>query len=450
MMSAAGKNVYIVHCVDTEGPLYESLEATFDRLKSVLNIALPPKRETLIKIQHGELDLGGKEDVARTLVSEEMLGYLEHWGAIDGMLDELLSEKFRGEYTDGIGHGWIFNWFIMDHIGYDVNPRHRDVGYLNIFDHYHAKLNEKGCATDEVGWHFHPMSTYREGHVCATSLLRSPHAIEGLCRRVIDRKWFPASFRAGYHTIRPDIHWFLEQYIPFDFSNQSQTPTAMDRAQPDVSGSRFGDWRLAPSDWSSYHPAHDNYQLPGNCRRSVFRCLNVGTRMRLLTQSELDSAFARANRGCPTIVAFADHDWRDMRKDVKQVHAQLRSASEQYPEVTWQHSTACDAARMLMGCDMVAPFALQATLEVHGEIGRLTVTSNRAIFGPQPFLAIKTLDQRYLNDNLDCGTDTCTWHYTFDLHTVPLKAVDAVGVAANSIEGTTSVVVVDASGRPLS
>ena len=29
------KNLYVVHCVDAEGPLYESIHATFDRLKQI-------------------------------------------------------------------------------------------------------------------------------------------------------------------------------------------------------------------------------------------------------------------------------------------------------------------------------------------------------------------------------------------------------------------------------
>lgn len=33
--------------------------------------------------------------------------------------------------------------------------------------------------------------------------------------------WFPLVNRAGMHNERPDSNWFLEQWIPFDASNQS-------------------------------------------------------------------------------------------------------------------------------------------------------------------------------------------------------------------------------------
>ena len=32
------KEVYFVHAVDTEGPLYESLDAKFDRIKNIYNV----------------------------------------------------------------------------------------------------------------------------------------------------------------------------------------------------------------------------------------------------------------------------------------------------------------------------------------------------------------------------------------------------------------------------
>lgn len=41
--------VYIVHCVDTEGPLYETLDTTFKRLEQVFGIKLNATEEKLSK-----------------------------------------------------------------------------------------------------------------------------------------------------------------------------------------------------------------------------------------------------------------------------------------------------------------------------------------------------------------------------------------------------------------
>ena len=44
--------LHIVHCIDTEGPLSETIEATFDRLYDSKGIRLNPSIETLEKLQN--------------------------------------------------------------------------------------------------------------------------------------------------------------------------------------------------------------------------------------------------------------------------------------------------------------------------------------------------------------------------------------------------------------
>ena len=41
------KTIYLVHCIDTEGPLKEGLNATFERIKNTFNIKLKPSKSNL-------------------------------------------------------------------------------------------------------------------------------------------------------------------------------------------------------------------------------------------------------------------------------------------------------------------------------------------------------------------------------------------------------------------
>ena len=50
--------MYVVHYIDTEGPLYESLPATFKRMKELFNIDLFSSEENLEKTQKGLYRLG--------------------------------------------------------------------------------------------------------------------------------------------------------------------------------------------------------------------------------------------------------------------------------------------------------------------------------------------------------------------------------------------------------
>ena len=441
------KDLYVVHCIDTEGPLYESIEATFERLNGILRVDVEPSVATLRKIQAGQYPLDGKEEIAARIFSPELLHYNDTWDKIDVMLDEILSSSYRMKYKDSTGNGWRYSWFALDHVGFDTNPRRRDIGYHNVFDHYWTRLGHEGDENDEIHWHFHPMSTYREAHVCAGSFLRSPHLLEVLCRRIVDRNWFPSCFRAGFHTERPDSHWFLEQWIPFDFSNQSVRSDDMEKDQSDLCDGRFGDWRRAPSDWSFYHPAHEDYQVPGNCNRVMFRCLNIGTRLRLLDEDEVDRAFSRADSGLPTVLAFADHDFRDMRRDIDLAHAMISRAAEKYPDVCWRHSGAKAAAQAVLGYSSDKKrIELNLQLEQGSGAPRLSIVSNMDTFGTQPFIAIKTLDKRYLTDNLDVQEPKRRWTYVFDDQTVPFNAIESIGVASNAQNGSCCVVRLDTNG----
>ena len=50
------KIVYVVHCIDTEGPLHESLVNTFDRLESIYGFKLSPTKLNLNKIQNKKIN----------------------------------------------------------------------------------------------------------------------------------------------------------------------------------------------------------------------------------------------------------------------------------------------------------------------------------------------------------------------------------------------------------
>ena len=78
----------------------------------------------------------------------------------------------------------------------------------------------------------------------------------------------------------------------------------------------------------------------------------------------------------------------------------------------------------------------------------MVVESPTPTFGPQPFLALKTADGGYYHDNFDIDRPFHRWQYVFDADTFPLRALAAVGVAANNAYGTTTVSLLDpATGK---
>lgn len=437
--------VLIVHCIDTEGPLYESLQAKFERLGDLYGVIdIPPTEENLMKLQRGEIDLGGREEEIVKTLSGHLTNYNDTWDKIDEMLKRVMTREFRNRLPDSYGGGWVYNWHCLDHVGFDYNPRRRDVGYHNIFDHYKAILSRMPECPDAIHWHFHPMSTYREAHRCATSYVNSPELYQILCRRIIERRWFPSVFRAGFQTERPDSHWFLEQWVPFDISNMALDDNRELEASIDFKNGRSGDWRLAPSDWSVYHPSHENYQLRGNCRRWIARALNVLNRVANIDQTEMDKAFERAQRGTTTVVGIASHDFRDLEPEVDHIRELISRTMTRYPEVKLKYCEAVEAFRLAIWPEGLPDNPLDFDLiyhpATHDDVPHIEVVTRRGeVFGPQPFLAIQTRSRRFIHDNFDFSPSLDRWYYAFHGDTLPVSDVHRIGVAANDKYGNTCV-----------
>lgn len=432
--------LHIVHCIDTEGPLDEDLSSTFRRINDLFGIELEPSRETLTKLQRKEIPLNGIEDQVATVISPQLLAYNRTWADIRVMLDDALSPSFRREMLDDFGHGWVYSWHCVDHLGFSDNPRHKDFGYGNIFRFYRDILAETGSAMDEVDWHFHPLSLTRHPLNAATSYANSMDVLlYVIARRIIDHQWFPTTSRPGFHAERPDAHAFMEQWIPFDYANQACHE--VEHAQQDTQLGRFGDWRCAPESWLGYHPHHDDYQRPGNCRRWIFRCLNIGTRFRILAEAHIREAFAEARQHGSAIVAFADHDYRDLRPDVREMRKMLAQVRKDFPDVQIRFSGAEEAARAHV--ERIEPALDELPPEFSLEIidNRVHVQLKKgSLFGPQPFLALKTREGRYFHDNFDIVTPGCHWTYVLDDQTLPMSALEVIGVGGAGRSGGSGVV----------
>ena len=336
---------------------------------------------------------------------------------------------------DSQGEGWKYSWFCMDHVGFTGdNPRRRDAGHHKIVDRY-MKMVEQQNLGDIVQFHHHPVSLSGNYNDSGTAFWGSSNLNDILTRKIIDRGWFPSAFRPGFHTERPDSHWFLEQWIPFDYGNQSYEQTIS--GQADMDEGRFGDWRHAPLEWKPYHPDYTDYQSKGTCKRWITRCLNMHARIRELTIKEVECAFQQAQRE-DVILAFTDHDYKDMIFEIEKVRDMLRIISNQYPDVRFEY---CDAVSAMRRCLQLSPEKLE--LEVHIERAcnnyRLLVKAENGIFGQQPYLAIKSKEGNYYWDNLDF-VDKNVWSYTFDENTLEISKIEIVGVAANNGYGEVKVI----------
>ena len=419
--------VYLVHCVDTEGPLDEYAYAH--------GLSGRTYEPGVFDAQALERDFWGE-------VTRHRACTLGSWALIGDMLDHCATPAFRNRMPDSDGGGWLYNWFCIDHLGFTDNPRGRDMGIHRVFDFYRAFVDQQQLG-DALHWHFHSMSTYGEADKCAASYLNSPQRHEILGRRLLDRGWFPRANRAGFHDERPDSHWFLEQWVPFDLSNKAGSEIDPVR-NPDVADNRYGDWRGAPTDWATYHPDHDYHQRPGQCRRKIARCLMLLNRFSNMTEAELEAGFRRAATGEPTLVAFSSHDWRDLVPEVDYLRTLLSRVAPRFPDVRFKFAEAVDAFNAVHPPLGRPPLELKCTLNLDAAGCRVLSIRTVAgqVFGPQPFLAVRTRSQRIIHDNLNYGATVDSWHYVFDDHSILPDDVRTIGVAANDDAGNQSIHVI--------
>ena len=87
-------HVFIVHCVDTEGPLNETLEATFSRLLDIFGLRLDPSMSTLKQLQNQEIDLQGIEAAVANVVAPHRVNFNRNWQDVSKMLAKIFKSSF--------------------------------------------------------------------------------------------------------------------------------------------------------------------------------------------------------------------------------------------------------------------------------------------------------------------------------------------------------------------
>lgn len=407
---------------------------------------IKPSKENLAKLQNKEIPLGGNEDAVAKVVDPHLLDYNDNWGKIDAMLDKIMTKEYRNKFIDHRGCGIVYNWHCIDHVGFITNERRRDIGFGNIFNHYKEKIEEHK-SNDKIHWHFHPLSYNQEAHIPATSYDNSMSILhEIITRRVLENDWFPVANRAGFHTIRQDSNFFLEQWIPFDYSNQAEY-NSLDFDYNDLGGGRFGDWRRAPKTWKPYHPSFSDYQAKGSMNRYTTKCLNIGTRLRLLTDKEIEKAFELSQDEGKSILSFTNHDFRDMDVDIQDVYKRIFKIAKKFPDVEIYNCDAIEAMQSyLFEKDEISTNKLELDYELKKDKDSYQLiikTIKGNIFGTQPYLAVKTSCGQYFHDNFDELEKGKSWSYIFDRLTLSLNSIDMIKVASNDRYGNTDIISID-------
>jgi hypothetical protein len=349
------------------------------------------------------------------------------WYDVEEMVAATVSEDFRKEHADPEGNPYSFTWFIIDVVGYKDNPRRKALGFHSVWDAY-QRLLQATRQHDAVGWHFHTVPVGQHALEYNTCWTNNDFHEQSLSRRLLERRSFPSLFRAGGVIERNDLSFWLEQFIPFDFSSAS----VAGRGRPGV----MSDWRHAPLDWGGYHPSFYDYRRPGTMRRWLFRCLETTGYETNLNENEVEAAFRQVRSGKNAILAYSSHDRRDLGIDVRKAFDLIKQVSSGYQDVMWQWASGLKAARAVTGSEENNPASF--THEWKGKT--LWIRSDKPLFGPTPFLAVEEAGGIFFRDNPTIEEETA-WAYEPPRRSATLK----IGVAGATTSGAVGLSIIPVS-----
>lgn len=371
-------NVYIVFCMDTEGPCDD-----------------PSNNELL-----------------------------NTWPKVDTAMDKLFSDDFRFKHPDADGEPLKIGWFFLTWSGFSSNPRGRDMGPHKIRDHYLERWgSEIGRYADEEAWHYHHPPLSGVGNEWNTDWSTSKQYETIINENIMERRFFPVSYRAGgtIHSVESS-NW-IDTWFPFDYSNR--TPVSAVEV----------DWSQGVSEWRPYRPCLLDFTQPGNGRRSMVRTLDLVTREKSISETDIREAFELADSEGAAILSVFDHDYRDIADRVETFLRSVNRIAREFPNVDIRYRTPTSAV-----VDYFGRASEPGELLIESAIykGEVAIWTSEPIYQSIPWVVLEFEDgsREHLVDGVR-QTSSTTWR--FNLPKTP--EVRAYGLAASTSAGQSAVLI---------
>jgi hypothetical protein len=424
------KILHVVHGVDTEGFLYQSDKATILRINTEFGTNFDPTPEIIKKLRQKKLNANGKEEQIAHYLST--VNFISDHKAYAKHINDVTCSDFREKYSDPSGGKYRWSWYVLDNVATHINPRRRLYGYGQVY--YLLKnsiINQEDADLDGFYLHYHQMREKQHSFAKETLFCSSDEYNQILCRNIIEQRHFPSAYRAGYCLERYDSNLWLENWIPYDFSNEAPS---FKMSIKEMINNDMDYWLRAPSDWRHYHPDSHDYEKEGNLKRTIFRSLCYYTKDYGITENDVSAAFERANSGKETALSTYSHEFRPLKPEAVGYYNIIKKVSKSYPEVQWRFSTATEAARSILGFQNDRPIELD--LRVEGDV--VYASSNKDVFGSEPYLALQTIDDRYIHQAF-VKMENNLWGYKLNTPEIIWR----IGIGANDRAGYSDTVVLE-------
>jgi hypothetical protein len=190
------------------------------------------------------------------------------------------------------------------------------------------------------------------------------------------------------------------------------------------------DWSHAPSAFVPFHPATNDYQVPGTGRGWNVRSI----KMQNTAQSDLNGIFDQAANGVDQVACIWNHLPESFVTNFVRVDSLVHTAAAGHPGIPFYYCTAVEAMQRWLGATNQSPPEIDISESVQEQIVTLALQTSKAIFQPQPFVALRDAFGQYSNVTVLCVAALATNSWTITLP-VPRNQLAKVGVAATDAAG---------------
>lgn len=329
----------------------------------------------------------------------------------EGQAAEVMSEAYRNAHRDSLRNPIKFTWYMQTGSLYAAGTDSGPLLPYELMEDYHGDAIRRWG--DEMAYHYHTWiwsdpngdGTYYWNQApdfsyCMEDFDRT------MCRMLLDRGFYPSSFRSGWHYMDNLWQRHLDDWIPYRFENDWPAYRTTTEEPTD----NIFDWRRSPSTWAPYHPDPNDYQSPGSLRGWDSRSKYING----ATTAVLSEAFYAALDGEPQIMTLFSHlKENDFPEQVDALHARLMSLHDSFPAVEFEYLTGRECMlRWRNGSDVTPPTVQVAMSEDQG-MCTAVLTFSEEIYQLQPFVARKGAAGSY--SRLECtpAGQHC-WQVRFD------------------------------------
>ncbi|MCE1188470.1 MAG: T9SS type A sorting domain-containing protein [Ignavibacteria bacterium] len=313
-----------------------------------------------------------------------------------------MQNSYRNSFSDSYGGKVKFTWWLMGGNIYRYADN-KNVPHANTMVPWVAKkaygmqFNSLG---DELSLHYHSFvwTDYNKDGQYFWNQAQSFSEYKDdfdytLAQYLIEENIFPVSFRAGWNYMDNDWQNYLDKWIPFSMHNQ-YLEIHKDTVEPIDNNY---DWSHSVSEYVPYHPSATDYQVRGNLKGYELRSNYVTA----ISQSVMNSIFARAGAGTDQILCVWAHVWDDpFLPGMQKLDSLAHNAATAYPSVKFKYCTAVEAMQLWKKTTDFTPPLITISEESDAGLTSLIIQTNKAIFQAQPFVAMKDIYENY--SRLDC------------------------------------------------